>query len=243
MRQQEHQRRLQSPLRARRRHELIEDDLRAVDEVAVLRFPEHEMRGLLDVVAELEADGAVLAERAVVNLERRARLLERLQRDEAAAVRGVVEDRVATAEGAAPTSSPVSLIGCRRQGSSRTPVPRRGPIDRSPVGLSNIAFRRSRPRSSFLWNVKPAGAACSRVDLAKAFDRDTRDRSGGRAGWRQLRHRRDVILLGLERRERLLEIEVFLHQPVGNLARHRSLRGELLGKQLAHGLVRGDGFT
>jgi hypothetical protein len=76
MRQQEHQRRLQSPFRARRCDELIEDDLGAVDEVAVLRFPEHQMRRLLNVVPEFEADGAVLAERGVVNLERCAGVLE-----------------------------------------------------------------------------------------------------------------------------------------------------------------------
>ena len=58
VRQQEHERRLQSPLRASRRHELVEDHLRAVDEVAVLRFPDDEAIGFLDVVAELEADDA-----------------------------------------------------------------------------------------------------------------------------------------------------------------------------------------
>ena len=45
VRQQEHQRRLQSPLGAARRDELIEDDLRAVDEVAVLRFPDDSRSG------------------------------------------------------------------------------------------------------------------------------------------------------------------------------------------------------
>ena len=73
VRQQEHQRRRQAPLRAARRHELVEHHLRAVDEVAVLRFPDHEAPRLLHVVAELEADRRVLAERAVVDLERRAR--------------------------------------------------------------------------------------------------------------------------------------------------------------------------
>ncbi len=82
VRQQQHERRLLAPLRARRQHELVEHHLRAVDEVAVLRFPDHEPLGRLDVVAVLEADGGVLAERAVVDLERRARLRQRLQRHE-----------------------------------------------------------------------------------------------------------------------------------------------------------------
>src|SRR5262245_7806154 len=98
VRQQEHQRRLQTPLRASRRDELIEDDLRTVDEVAVLRFPDDQMRGLLDVVAELEAHRAVLAQRAVVNLERRSGLLDRLQWAESAAIHRVVKHRVAMAE-------------------------------------------------------------------------------------------------------------------------------------------------
>src|SRR5262245_66644024 len=44
VRQEKHERRLQSPFRSGRRHELVEDDLRAVDEVTVLRFPDHQMR-------------------------------------------------------------------------------------------------------------------------------------------------------------------------------------------------------
>ena len=80
--QQEHERRRQSPLRAAGRDELIEHHLGAVDEIAVLRFPDHEAPRLLHVVAELEADGRVLAERAVVDLERRARLRKLLERDQ-----------------------------------------------------------------------------------------------------------------------------------------------------------------
>jgi hypothetical protein len=56
VRQQQHQRGRQAPLGAARREELVEHDLRAVDEVAVLAFPHHQAVRLLDVVAELEAD-------------------------------------------------------------------------------------------------------------------------------------------------------------------------------------------
>src|SRR4029079_17161807 len=101
VRKEEHERWLQPPLGPCRRDELIEDDLRPVDEVAVLRFPEHEVRWFLDVVAELEADGAVLTQRAVMDFERRVRMGERLQRDEAIAVHRIVEDGMAAAERAA----------------------------------------------------------------------------------------------------------------------------------------------
>ena len=49
-------------------------DLRAVDEVAELRLPEHERLRRGDRVAVLEADARVLGERRVVDLERRRRV-------------------------------------------------------------------------------------------------------------------------------------------------------------------------
>ena len=87
VRQQQHQRRALPPLAARRDEELVDHDLRAVDEVAVLRFPDHQPRRLLDVVAVLEAEHRVLGQRAVVDLERGARLRQRLQRHVRAAGR------------------------------------------------------------------------------------------------------------------------------------------------------------
>jgi hypothetical protein len=69
-----------SPTSTARGDELVEDDLRAVDEVAVLGFPDHEVPRLLHVVAELEADGARFGERAVVDLEGRTRLRQLLLR-------------------------------------------------------------------------------------------------------------------------------------------------------------------
>src|SRR6188472_4212752 len=98
VRRQEHERGLQRPLRASRRHELVDYDLRAVDEVAVLRFPDDEAIGFLDVVAKLESDDTGSAERAVMDLERRARLRERLERDERLAAVRVVEHGVTLAE-------------------------------------------------------------------------------------------------------------------------------------------------
>ena len=100
MRQQQHQRRRHAPLRAARRQVLIQDDLRAVDEVAVLRFPHHQPAGFLQVVAEFEAHTCVLGQRAVANLERRGGQLQLLQRHMLGAGHGVVIHGVAMAEGA-----------------------------------------------------------------------------------------------------------------------------------------------
>ena len=101
VRQQQDERRPQSPLAARRDEELVDHHLGAVDEIAVLRFPDDQPRRLLDVVAVLEPDDRVFGERAVVDLERGARLRQRLQRHVHPAVVGVVEDRVPVAERAA----------------------------------------------------------------------------------------------------------------------------------------------
>ena len=101
VRQQQHQRRRLPPLGARRGDELVEDDLRAVDEVAVLALPDDQPVRGLHVVAVLEPDRGVLAERAVVDLEAGLRLRQALQRDVDGAGLGVVERRVAMAERAA----------------------------------------------------------------------------------------------------------------------------------------------
>jgi hypothetical protein len=169
-----------------------------------------------------------------------------LERDEPAALHCVEEDGVPAAEGAAlhvfagqPDRDPVGENRRERQFLGG------GPINRAFGRV--VEQRLPSLAAAFELLVKREAGRCRSqcgVDLPKAFDRDTGDRSGCRAGWRQFRHLWHVILLGLERRERLLEDrEVFLHQTFGNLARHRSLRGELPGKQLANGLVRVDGLV
>src|SRR5262245_66583102 len=57
------------PLGLGRGDELIEDDLRAVGEVAELGFPHDEHARVAHGVAVLEADAGVLGERRVVNAE------------------------------------------------------------------------------------------------------------------------------------------------------------------------------
>ena len=101
MGQQEHERGREPPLRAARRQELVQHHLRAVDEIPVLRFPDHQPARRLQVVAELEADRRALGQRAVVDLERRPGLRQPLQRDVSIAGDAVVVHGVAMAERAA----------------------------------------------------------------------------------------------------------------------------------------------
>ena len=69
VRQQQHDVGELAPLRFTGGDELVDDGLRAVDEVAELSFPEHERIGVAHGVAVLEADGRELAERGVVDHE------------------------------------------------------------------------------------------------------------------------------------------------------------------------------
>ena len=73
VRQQQRQARRLAPLGQAGDDELVDDDLRAVDEVAELRLPEHERLGRLVAVAVLEAERGRLGERGVVQLHRRER--------------------------------------------------------------------------------------------------------------------------------------------------------------------------
>ena len=64
VRQEQHEAAVLAPLLLGRGDELIDDDLRAVHEVAELRFPQHERAGIGDGVAVLESEDAVFAEAA-----------------------------------------------------------------------------------------------------------------------------------------------------------------------------------
>ena len=59
----------QAPLGFAGGDELVDDDLRAVGEVAELGFPEDEGFGVVAGVAVLEAEGGGLGEQGVVDLE------------------------------------------------------------------------------------------------------------------------------------------------------------------------------
>ena len=101
VREQQREPRGLAPLGEARHEELVDDHLRAVHEVAELRLPQDERVGRLDAVAVLEAHARLLGERAVVQLERRVRVAQVLERAVAVAGLGVVEHGVALAERAA----------------------------------------------------------------------------------------------------------------------------------------------
>ena len=101
VREQQRQARRLAPLRQRRDDELVDDHLRGVDEVAELRLPEHERLGRLHRVAVLEAEAGDLRQRRVVQLHRRERARQRLDRRDPLAGLGVVQHEVALGERAA----------------------------------------------------------------------------------------------------------------------------------------------
>ena len=198
VRQQQHERRPEPPLAARRDDELVDHDLRAVDEVAVLRFPDHEPRRLLDVVAVLESDDGVLGERAVVDLEGGARLRQRLQRHVDPPCDGVVEHRMAMAEGAAldvlagqPDADAVGEDRRVGQFLGARPVDRAlvWRVEELPLLLAH-AFELAMNREVAREDVE------RRVQLAQPFERHARGDARGRAGRRRLGCRFDEVLLG-----------------------------------------------
>ena len=71
VRQEQHEAAALVPLLLGAGDELVDDDLRAVREVAELRLPEDERRRVGHRVAELEAHDGVLGEEAVDDLEAR----------------------------------------------------------------------------------------------------------------------------------------------------------------------------
>ena len=78
VRQQQHQTVRLAPLVFGRDDVLVDDDLRAVDEVAELRFPHHQRLVVGVGVAVLEAERGVLAEQAVVDPESGRRVRARV---------------------------------------------------------------------------------------------------------------------------------------------------------------------
>ena len=101
VRQQERQARRLPPLGETGDDELVDHDLRAVDEVAELRLPQNECLGRGNRVAVLEAEARVLGQRRVVDLEGRRLVVEVLQRRVRLSGQHVVEHRVAVREGSA----------------------------------------------------------------------------------------------------------------------------------------------
>src|SRR5262249_21274518 len=102
MRQEQHDAVGTLPLRVAAGDELVDDDLRAVGEVAELRLPEHERFGIVERVAELEAEHGEFGERAVVDGELRLILADVLERRVALAGVLVDPDRMSLRKRPAP---------------------------------------------------------------------------------------------------------------------------------------------
>src|SRR5213593_3770390 len=101
VREEEHEAAHALPLRLRAGEELVDDHLRAVDEVAELRLPDDQPARVGEAHAELKAEDGVLGQHAVDDAERRLVAPDVVERNVPVAGLDVVEDGVALAEGAA----------------------------------------------------------------------------------------------------------------------------------------------
>src|SRR5438309_3233056 len=101
VREEQHEAAHALPLRLRAGEELVDDHLRAVDEVAELRLPEDQPARVGEAHAELEAEHGVLGQHAVDDAEGRLVAPDVVEWDVLVVGVDVVEDGVALAEGAA----------------------------------------------------------------------------------------------------------------------------------------------
>src|SRR5205823_3550962 len=101
VREEQHEAAHALPLRLRAGEELVDDHLRAVDEVAELRLPDDQPARVGEAHAELEAEDGVLGQHAVDDAERHLVAPDVVERNVAVAGLDVVQDGMALAEGAA----------------------------------------------------------------------------------------------------------------------------------------------
>ena len=123
--------------------ELIDDDLRGVDEIAELRLPYDQAVGPVEAVAPLEAQHAGLGQRTVVNFEFGLARRQVLQRHVGFAALRVTEHRVPVAEGAAlailPGDAHFDPVG---QDRGESQCFRRGPIESAlPLDMASRLLR------------------------------------------------------------------------------------------------------
>src|SRR6185503_14627643 len=100
MRQQENQAASAQPLGLARRDKLIDDDLRAVGEIAELRLPQHEAFRVGERVTILETENPELRKGTIANLE--TATLDGGKRDIFVAALLIDPNRMALTESAAP---------------------------------------------------------------------------------------------------------------------------------------------
>ena len=120
-----------APLLLGRAHELVDDGLRTVREVAELCLPDRQGLGALHRVAVVEGQHAVFAQRGVPHVEARLVLGEEAQRGELASVIRVVQDRVTLHEGrAAHVLTGQAYAGALHEERAECEELRKAPVDR-----------------------------------------------------------------------------------------------------------------
>ena len=163
--------------------ELVDDDLRAVGEVAELRLPQHQRRRVGQAVAVLEAEHAGLRQRAVDDLERAPGPSRDVVERHVFGLGLLVDQHgVAVGEGAAPhVLAGQAHAACPRSAACRRPAPRRSP-SRCPRRSRSSARLASSCRAILRLTLKPVGHAWSaRVPTSlQRFERRRRCRRGAR---------------------------------------------------------------
>lgn len=226
VRQQQHHVGELAPLGLTGGDELVDDRLRAVDEVTELRLPQHQCVGVAQGVAVLEADRGVLAQRRVVHREP-ARVLRAdvVQRGVLDRVDPVDDDRVTLGEGAATRiltgqAHIVALVDQRTEGEQLG----EGPVDLALVGhLATLLQHRLHARV----HVETVGSVQERVADALQHRLVHRGDDGG-----------GHLLIVLDRLRRLGNVLLQL----ADLVEH-ALQLTLVVAQRVLGLLHGDVAT
>ncbi len=249
VRQQHDERGALAPLLLRRRDELVDDGLGAVDEVAELRLPEHQGVRALHRVAVLEAEGGVLAERGVVHPELRLVARQVQERSPLGTGVAVVQHGVALDEGAAARVLP----GEAHRGALHEQRPEGDQLAEAPVDAALLRHELALLQHLGELGVHREALGRRHLDGADALEHGVRD--GGLpadhvAGTLPLRLRalqaEDLVVAvgrgGLARRlglgEDPLELGlVVLQRLLGLLDRDVAARHEVLRVQLAHRLL------
>ena len=160
---------MRSHLASPERQELVDDDLRAVREIAELRLPDHQGLRVGEAVAVFEADHRRLRQRAVDDLERRLALADVVDRDVALFGLLIDQHRVAVRERAAAAvlaghadmralgaqradrqrlgGRPVDALAALDRGALRLELPRDLAVQVKAFGHRHRA--RARPRAAF----------------------------------------------------------------------------------------------
>ena len=241
MRQQQREPRRDAPLAESRRDELVEHHLRAVDEIAVLRFPEHQRCPAPRRHSRIRTR-CMPAPRAASCAPRAApSRRKRLERRERAAVLDVVQHRVTMRERAAPdvlAGQPHRNVlhqqRCERQRLGVAPVDAAGRRQRAAAPQQLRAHLRMdvevrRPREQLFVERRERIGRNAGLEIRVGDDRRRRDRSAVPA-WAC-----DARKLDLDRQHALVHL---FHHRVGFAGRDHAGCLELVGVLLPQRRVR-----